>query len=279
MTALMLACKVGASNYAEILLRYGAQAQVRSFRGENALTFALMHDSLSCVEVLVQYCGFIDARSRTHPRGALFTAAELNEIGVIHCLVRQSPYLQQFIEEIAQSPSRVEETAVEVALRDEMKQGTEKEKTEVASLCLKQAYHCLRQLMGVVQGVPLNPHLSLSGVAECAKWCIKLSKVLHEEELECLEPFWVCIERMTDKQREILVPSIPTGRSEAESHDEGWDPVIPPSSSTRLLLSFIEIYVLGHYNLKLAADAPMKQNEVIQPRLRHFYTVNQAFLR
>ena len=278
-TALMLACKVGASSYVDILLRYGAQAHICSFRGEKALTFALMHDRVHCVEVLVQRCGFIDARSRNHLRGALFTAAELNETGIIRCLVHQPSYIQQFVDEIVQSPSRVEETTVEVALRDEMKQGSEEEKTTVAVLCIKQAYYCLRLLMGVVQGVPLGSQQSLSGVAECAKWCIKLCKVFHEEELECLEPFWICIERMTERQKEVLTPSITTGRSEAESHDEGWGPAILPSSSTRLLLSFIEIYVLGHYNLKVAADIPQKQNGVIQPRLRHFFTVNQVFLK
>ena len=279
MTALMLACKVGAASYVEILLRYGAQAHIRSFGGENALTFALMHDRVRCVEVLVKKCGFIDARSRTHPRGALFTAAELNETEIIRFLVRQPSYLQQFVNDIVQSPSRVEETTVEVALRDEMKQGSEEEKTAVAVLCIKQAYSCLRLLMGVVQGIPLGTHLSLSGVAECAKWCIKLCKVLHEEELGCLEPFWLSIERMTERQRQVLTPSLTTGRSEAESHDEGWGTAILPSSSTRLLLSFIEIYVLGHYNLKVATDSTQKQNEVIQPRLRHFFSINQGFLR
>ena len=77
LTALMRACKQGSASSTSLLLRFGASASQRSFRGESALTFALMYGRASCVETLVAACGFLDARSRSQPHGALLAAAEL----------------------------------------------------------------------------------------------------------------------------------------------------------------------------------------------------------
>lgn len=54
--------------------------------------------------------------------------------------------------------------------------------------------------------------------------------------------------------------------------------VIQPSPSTRLLLSFIEIYILGHYNLNALLMEPTNKSDILRPRALQFYTTHQSFL-
>ena len=266
LTALMHACKLGQAGCVSLLLRFGASASQRSFRGESALTFALMYARASCVETLVASCGFLDARCRTQPQGALLAAAELGESAVVRCLARQPAYLQQFLGEIARSPSRAAETALEVALREESKRGL-REKGALGSLCAQQARKCLRGLVGALRGDKTGREVSLAGLAECAKWCVKMSKVLAEDaRLATLEPFWEVVERVTERQH---VEWQAARRDCRESS-------LAPSPSSRLLLSLIEIYVLAHYSLK--QDAGGSAAERLHPRLVKYYSLHFPFL-
>ena len=54
--------------------------------------------------------------------------------------------------------------------------------------------------------------------------------------------------------------------------------IIPPSSSTRLLLSFIEIYILGQYNLNALLMEPTNKSEIVCERAVQFYTTHREFL-
>lgn len=265
MTALMVACKLGSASSVSQLLRFGASASLRSFRGESALTFALMYARASCVEALVSSCGFLDARSRTQPHGALLAAAELGESAVVRCLARQPAYLQQFLGEIALSPSRAAETALEVALREESKRGL-REKAALAALCLQQARSCLRRLVGVLRGDKAGREVSLAGLAECAKWCVKMSKVLAEDvPLAPLEPFWDVVERVTERQH----AEWQAARRDCRGAQ------LAPSASSRLLLSLIEIYVLAHYSLKHELGSAAER---LHPRLVKYYSLHFPFL-
>ena len=205
-------------------------------------------------------------------------------------------------------------------------------RSELGMVCVQQAYQCLRVLLGVAQGAKTRKAVSLSGLAECAKWCIKLGKVFTNHQLiPQLEPFWDRIELLTQRQRlafeEDRRKFSPTA---AESHDEGWneapnspseapnspssceslssassvsnashmshsthsthgtlmgEPKLKPTTASRLLFSFIEIYVLNHYDLKLAsADSKantthrLKSIEALHPRLITFFTENKDYL-
>ena len=117
-TPLMLACKMGQDSFVRLLIQYKANPELRSFRGDNAMTFALMNNHASCVVELTASGIFLDARSKYHHHGALFTAAQLNEIEIVRCLVQIPCYLSQFITEMVFSPSRSEEVCIEVLLRE-----------------------------------------------------------------------------------------------------------------------------------------------------------------
>ena len=335
-TALMLACKTDSASFVRILLHHGADPNLYSFSGESALSYALMHNAVACVKELTSHGRFLDSRSKRHPFGALYSAAQLNEVAIVHVLCCQRAYLQQFVHEVACFPSRSEETLVEVALREEIPGMAEGVRSELGMVCVQQAYQCLRVLLGVAQGAKTRKAVSLSGLAECAKWCIKLGKVFTNHQLiPQLEPFWDRIELLTQRQRlafeEDRRKFSPTA---AESHDEGWneapnspseapnspseapnspssceslssassvsnashsthsthgtlmgEPKLKPTTASRLLFSFIEIYVLNHYDLKLAsADSKantthrLKSIEALHPRLITFFTENKDYL-
>lgn len=267
-TALMLACKTGSAACARILLDHGADANLYSFAGESALSYALMHNAVACVQELASRARFLDARSKRHPNGALYSAAQLGEGEIVHVLCCQRAYLQQFVAEVAASPARPVEVAVEVALREDIPRLSEARRSELGAVCIQQAFHCLRVLLEVAQGRPVGQAVgqavSPSGLAECAKWCIKVGKVLtRKQALVQLNPLWERIEMMTDRQRQAFEKGCHKGaslsrplegqlsdrlehqlegrlegrlegdgesRTEAESRDESWNETAHSSS-------------------------------------------------
>lgn len=263
LTALMRACKQGSASSTSLLLRFGASASQRSFRGESALTFALMYGRASCVETLVAACGFLDARSRSQPHGALLAAAELGEGAAVRCLARQPAYLQQFLGEIARSPCRAAETALEVALREESKRGL-REQAALGALCVQQGRRCLGALAGALAG-ETSGGVSLAGLAECAKWCVKMGKVLAGDAALAREPCWEVVERATERRHVEW----------QAARREGGETALAPSGGSRLLLSLIEIYALAHYSLK---DSGGSAAERLHPRLVKFYSLHFPFL-
>lgn len=358
-TALMLACKTGSAACARILLEHGADANLYSFAGESALSYALMHNAVACVQELASRARFLDARSKRHPNGALYSAAQLGEGEIVHVLCCQRAYLQQFVAEVAASPARPVEVAVEVALREDIPRLSEARRGELGAVCIQQAFHCLRVLLEVAQGRPVKQAVSLSGLAECAKWCIKVGKVLtRKQALPQLNPLWERIEMMTDRQRQAFEKGCHKeaslsdrlegqlsgqlsgqlndrlehqleSRTEAESRDESWNETahsgsdgpdgpdeassrstsrsaspttspsprsssagafaeekvdaIKPTTATRLLLSFIEIYALNYYSLPSADDKAdainrLQSMETLHPRLIAFFSKNKHFL-
>lgn len=167
-TPLMLACKAGTGSFVRILLEYGANTDLRSFKGDSAMTFALMNNSVECVKELVVNGRFIDSRSKLHPQGALFTAAHYDETEIVHTLVRFPSYLCQFISEMICRPCRQEEIAVEVALRVVALSQPQEVVEELSLLCVKKASVCMKLLFEVCQGRQMKPQYSLAGVAEAA---------------------------------------------------------------------------------------------------------------
>lgn len=302
-TPLMLSCKVNIGSYVRILLNFGANADLRSFRGDSALSFALMNDSVDCVKYLTSFGKFIDARSKFNPHGALFTAAKLNEIAIVRILVRYPSYLTQFITEMVCNPSRAEEIVVEVALREVALSQSQEVIDSLSTLCVKQASVCLKMMFDVCKGKPMRSQYSLAGVAEAAKWCIKLSKVLRNVVIiPELDPYWTQIESLVDQQYHKYQCSMTEQsdgqRTEAESHEEIQKeseltdsaeekslPKITPSSTTRLLLSFLEIYVIGHYNFSCHEKEDKEQSlhrlqslSCLHNRLLLFFTTYKEYL-
>ena len=204
-TALMLACKTGSAASTRILLEHGADAKLYSFAGESALSYALMHNAVECVQELVRHTPFLDSRSNRHPNGALYSAAQLGEVEIVHALCCQRGYLQQFVSEVTTCPARTVEVAVEVAVREDIPRLSEAQREALGAVCIQQAFHCLRVLLEVAQGRPQKQAASMSGLAECAKWCIKMGKVLtHKQVLPQLNQLWERIELMTDHQRQAF---------------------------------------------------------------------------
>lgn len=303
LTALMLACKASSASFCEILLRHGADASLRDFSGQPALAHALAHNAGDCVQSLLRHAGFIDTRSRASPHGALFTAAQLNEPAVLRLLALRAPFLLQFLREIAQRPARREEIAVEVALRDELPRLPDAPRAQLAAVCVRQAQDCLGRLLAVAERrADRRFRGSLAGLAGCAKWCIKMAKVLSKDpQLPDFEPFWAHIEQMVRNQ---AAPSPRGGESEAssgsseegaangdacglagESRREG---KLRGKSASRLLLSFLEIYTLAHYRLAPRGDGTEEPREALSrlqsvdsldPRLIACFCENREYLR
>lgn len=303
LTALMLACKASSPSFCEILLRHGADASLRDFSGQPALAHALAHNAGGCVQSLLRHAGFIDTRSRASPHGALFTAAQLNEPAVLRLLALRAPFLLQFLREIAQRPARREEIAVEVALRDELPRLPDALRAQLAALCVRQAQDCLARLLAVAERrADRRFRGSLAGLAGCAKWCIKMAKVLSKDPvLTHFEPFWARIEQMVRNQ---AAPSPRGGESEGssgsseegaangdscglagESRREG---KLRGKSASRLLLSFLEIYTLAHYRLAPRGEGSEEPREALSrlqsvesldPRLIACFCENREYLR
>ena len=303
LTALMLACKASSPSFCEILLRHGADASLRDFSGQPALAHALAHNAGGCVQSLLRHAGFIDTRSRASPHGALFTAAQLNEPAVLRLLALRGPFLLQFLREIAQRPARREEIAVEVALRDELPRLPDALRAQLAALCVQQAQDCLARLLAVAERrADRRFRGSLAGLAGCAKWCIKMAKVLSRDPVgPQFEPFWARIEQMVRNQ---AAPSPRGGESEGssgsseegaasgdacglagESRREG---KLRGKSASRLLLSFLEIYTLAHYRLAPRGEGSEEPREALSrlqsvesldPRLIACFCENREYLR
>lgn len=300
-TALMLACKAGSSSFCDIFLRHGANASLRDFSGQTAFNYALSHNATSCVQTLIDHCGFVDTRSRANPHGALFTAAQLQEPSILHFLVVNPPYLRQFLTEIVLSPSRAEEVAVEVALRDEIPRLSDDSRETLYKLCIGSATACLRQLLDVAENAEVRRRASLAGLAECAKWCIKMGKVMNEvPTLPSLDPCWDQIEKLvrTESSKfrgkcELVESSSGSseegsGLNSAEGETRNEQKVrVKPTSSSRLLLSFLEIYALAHYNLRTKRSSEEKEEawtrlqsvDALHPRLIMCFSENREYLK
>lgn len=291
-TPLMLACRMNYDRIVHLLLKSGINPSLRSFRGDNALTIAIQCNALECVKELTATCGFIDSRSKLHFHGALYTAARLNELAIVRHLVGYPEYVSQFISEMLRYPSRSEEIIVEVALREVASSRPQEVIDELSLLCIKNASLCMKLLFDVCKGRPHHQHYSLAGLAEVAKWCIKLSKVLtHSTIIADLDPYWKQIEYLVAQQsQKHCEQTIDETRVDVEGHEEIIEehehPKIIPNSSTKLLLSFLEIYVLGHYNLTTHTNEDKEESlhrlqsiSCLHSRLLQFFSKYKEYLR
>lgn len=349
-TPLMLACKLGYDSFVKLLIQYKANPELRSFRGDNAMTFALMNNHAACVSELTTSGIFLDARSKYHHHGALFTAAQLNEIDIVRCLVQIPCYLSQFITEMVFAPSRSEEVYIEVMLREVIANRPTETIEDLARVCVKQGCVCMSLLFDVCNGKKLDAAVSLAGVAEAAKWCVKMSKVLRNSILlpEFIS-YWIWIEEMVEhqyqhyqqeqheyqldkheyqykheqheyqykqhqtkheqhqheyqqhqsKHKQQHTQSTYNSSSERKRENtfeaEAQEEVIQeqdekkmfirPSSSSRLLLSLLEIYAIGHYNFSHMENEDKEQYlhrlqslTCLHERLIHFFTKYKDFL-
>ena len=191
---------------------------------------------------------------------------------MLRLLALRAPFLLQFLREIAQRPARREEIAVEVALRDELPRLSDAPRAQLAAVCVRQAQDCLGRLLAVAERrADRRFRGSLAGLAGCAKWCIKMAKVLSKDpQLPDFEPFWAHIEQMVRNQ---AAPSPRGGESEAssgsseegaangdacglagESRREG---KLRGKSASRLLLSFLESNGYDHVTVDLSAEGAL----------------------
>ena len=230
MTALMQACQSGATDYVRVLLQYHANGMLCNSQGENALAIALTHNHFACIELLVHHYKFMDCRSHYTRCGALFTAAQLQCPESVIFLARRPPFLQQFLNEIICSPSREVETAVEVALRKECTAANLSERHDLGMVCLRQADICLVCLSNMARGQGVPKGCTAAGLAEGSKWCIKMAKVLLQQDtLSTLDRFWDFIERLTDLQEKkyfrhaILSSSTSSSTSSSLTTSTGWN--------------------------------------------------------
>ena len=252
------------------------------------MTIAVQYNAVECVKELAASVGFIDSRSKFYPNGALFTAARLNEPEIVRCLVGYPRYFSQFIKEMLVDPSRSEEIIVEVALRELAISQSQEVVDEIASMCTKMACHCMKSLFEICRGKQFNQSYSLAGLAEVAKWCIKLSKVLSNSIIiPAMEPYWKQIEHFVIQHSHKHQRNMHIGASE-EHHEiveESGTPKIVPNSSTKLLLSFLEMYVLGHYDLSTSVKEDKEESlnrlrsiSCLHSRLIQFFSNYKEYL-
>jgi hypothetical protein len=234
--------------------------------------------------------------------------------------------VKQFISDIMNKPSRKEETLVEIALRQCLPSLDSVCRAELLSLCVESAKFCLSCLFEIALGKRSSICVSPTGLADAAKWCIKQSKLLTTETMiQDYDQYWNAIEKMTEKmcvkyeEEDSATPMSPMtpNRTEAESHDEssegshvekvGSDDsfigsdisqnsrsselgprrfVLKPSACTKFLLSFIEIYVIGHSNISVANSGDHKEEldnrlqsvHSIHPRVLSYFSKYKDFL-
>lgn len=284
----MLACRMNRPRCVHLLLEHGVDPILRSFRGDTAMTIAVQYNAVECVKELAAMVGFIDSRSKFYPNGALFTAARMNEQEIVRCLVGYPKYFSQFIKEMLVDPSRSEEIVVEVALRELAVSHPQEVVDEIASLCTAAACHCMKLLFEICKGRQLNQAYSLAGLAEVAKWCIKLSKVLSNSIIiPAMDPYWRQIEHFViqHSQKHLRIIHTEAPEEHHESVEETGIPKIVPNSSTKLLLSFLEMYVLGHYDLSTSVKKDKEESLIrlrsiscLHSRLIQFFSNYKEYL-
>lgn len=92
-SALMMAAKNNCINALEILIRHGAQLDLRDEMGATALFFAVRMNSIECVKMLIQAGLDVNICDKTG-NSAVFSAARLNNVECVSLLINHGANVQ-----------------------------------------------------------------------------------------------------------------------------------------------------------------------------------------